>query len=159
MHVAEKDPTQRVRRNRMYMLVALICVLAATGLLYLFMKDIAAKRAAQHKQSFMSYVTANHLGTLVEIDSGTGLDPMSYVLEVNHPVPDAEKASFALDLMRRYAEYDHGTLLSISYVQPGTTKHTSIAEIHYNPVDHTVIVTVHLDSGETKTITQSVNWQ
>jgi hypothetical protein len=159
MHVAEKDPTQRVRRNRLYMLVALICILAITGLLYLFMKDIAAKRAAQHKQSFMSYVTENHLGTLVEIDSGTGLDPMSYVLEIDHPVPDTEKASFALDLMHRYAEYDHGTLLSISYVQPGTSKHTPIAEVHYNPVNHAVVATVHLDSGETQTVTKKVDWQ
>ncbi len=158
MQVAGKDTDKRIKRNRTFMLVALCGILAITGLLYLAMKDIAAKRRAEHKQSFMSYVTEHHLGTLVEIDSGTGLDPMSYVLEVNQPVADSEKVSFALDLLHRYNQYDHGTLLSIAYVKPGTNQHKPIAEAHYNPVNHTVSLTVHLDSGETKTIVQNVNW-
>ncbi|GMA49681.1 hypothetical protein GCM10025857_10380 [Alicyclobacillus contaminans] len=155
---AELTAAKRRRRSRIYMVVTVVCIAAVMVFLYVSMKQITAQRMAQHKHSFMGYVTENHIGKLVEIDSGTGLDPMSYVLELSHPVADADKQSLLLQYMEKYVEDDRGTVLTVVYVHPDGHTQTPIGEAHYNPVDGRVSLSVHLDDGQTRSAVLRENW-
>ncbi|CAM3696126.1 hypothetical protein [Alicyclobacillus pomorum] len=152
------EPQRREKRSRLYMLVVFVGILVMMGFLYIAMKSITTQRLAEHKHSFMGYVTSNHVGKLVEIDSGTGLDPMSYVLQLDHPVPDSEKASFTIDMMQKYVQYDRGSVLTVVYVNPTTKVQIPVAEAHYNRVDGRVSVAVHMDNGETKSLVVKEKW-
>jgi hypothetical protein len=152
------DTQRRVKRSRMYMLVVFVGILIFMGFMYIAVKSITEQRLAEHKHSFMGYVTSNHIGKLMEIDSGTGLDPMSYVLQLDHPVPDSEKASFTMDMIQKYVQYDRGSVLTIVYLNPTTKIQTPIAEAHYNRVDGRVSLSIHMDNGETKSLVVKENW-
>jgi hypothetical protein len=148
----------RVRKAQRNMLIAIAAILIVIGLLYAYMQNIAATRAAQHKHSFLEYVTTNHLGSLITIDSGTGLDPMSYVMTLDHPLPDNQKEPFALEMSQRYYQYDHGQSLTVVYVDPRTHKQYQVAETQYNERTKQVAITVSDASGQPHQDVKQVNW-
>ncbi|MCL6452354.1 MAG: hypothetical protein K6T78_01860 [Alicyclobacillus sp.] len=140
-------------------IVAMVIAIALGGWwLYVYMQQVHAVRAAEHKHTFDEYVVTHHLGTLELIDSGTGLDAMSYVLTVNRPVPDAQRAAWAENLMRLYVQYDHGSLLTIQSINPTTHKPNPIAQCHYDDDTRQFQMTVDLSNGQTRVINQVVNW-
>lgn len=155
---AATETIKRRKKNQMFILIALLSIVLLIGLLFVAMQGIATKRAAEHKQSFMSYVADHQLGTLIEIDTGTGLEPMSYVLEVPHPISDAEKESFALDMIQKYVQFDHGSTMTITYVPPGSKEQHVIANAHYDRDKKTATITVHLENGQNQTTVHNVNW-
>lgn len=152
------DVRHRRRRSRIHMLIVLVLILLVTGLLFAYMLNLSAKRAAEHKHSFMEYVTTHHLGDLTEIDTGTGLDPMSYILTLNHVLPDADRTNFALDLSQRYFTYDRGQQLTIVYVDPSTHKQYPVAETHYDRQTKKLTLNVTSQSGQTTQTVLTVHW-
>lgn len=149
---------KKMRRSQLYMLVTLFCILIVTGLLFLSMKQISHQRASEHKHSFMEYITVNKIGTLKEIDSGTGLDPMSYIVTINHAVPDQDLETFATNLIQRYVMYDRGQILSVVYVNGQTGKQVPVAEANYNDDEHILTLTLTFQSGQMKKIIKNVDW-
>ncbi|MCL6594468.1 MAG: hypothetical protein K6T31_10860 [Alicyclobacillus sp.] len=77
---------------------------------------------------------------------------------VEHPIPDADKATFTYQLSHLYAEYDHGQSLTIVYVNPQTHRQVPIAEAQYDDDNHRLTLTLTLDNGQTVTQTQTVDW-
>jgi hypothetical protein len=148
----------RRRRNQRWMIAVVLIILAVSSLLYVYMKQVAAARAKEHKHSFYEYVLTNHIGTLTEIDTGTGLDPMSYIVTLHHSIADSAKAAFAEDLMKHYVQYDHGSVLSIVYLDPKTNRRQPLAECRYDRLQGTVTITVTFDSGQTQVVRRQVNW-
>lgn len=148
----------RVQKSQKYMIVAIVSILIVTVLLFLYMQHVAGQSAAKHKHSFMEYVTTNHLGALMTIDSGTGLEPMSYIMTLNHPLADNAKESFVMDMSHRYYEYDHGQALTIVYVNPKTHQQYPIAEAHYDRVVKKLAVNITEQSGQTLQFVKQVNW-
>lgn len=149
---------RKSRRTRVYIIIVALLIAAAGGYLYVYMKQTAALRASQHKHSFYEYVVTHQLGKLTLIDTGTGIDPMAYVLQLNQNVPDAKRVTFAENLAHLYAEYDHGSMLTIVYVDPGTHKKSVIAESHWDDDNKQLQLTVTSSSGQITQINQHVNW-
>lgn len=149
---------RRTRRTRIYMIVVFLAIAVASWYLYDDMQHMASVRSVQHKETFYQYVTEHDLGTLTLIDSGTGVDPMAYVLQLQQPVPDDQRQAFAMNLAHLYAEYDRGSDLTIVYVDPATHKQTVIAESHYDDDQQTVQLTIDQSDGTPKQITRSVDW-
>jgi hypothetical protein len=116
------------------------------------------QRAAQHKHTFAEYVATQQVGTLSLIDTGTGIDPMAYVLTLNNNVPDGQRVAFTQNLAHLYAEYDHGSSLIIVYADPATHKQKVIAESHYDDDHQQLQLIVNLSSGQTQQVDQHVDW-
>lgn len=154
----EVSPKRRTRRTQMGIIIFVLALAVAGGYLYVYMKQTARTVAAQHKHTFYEYVVTHKLGTLAEIDTGTGIDPMSYILTLSKNVPDNQRVSFATDLARRYAEYDHGSILTIVYVNPKTHKQQAVAESHYDDDHKQLQLTVTFSSGQTQQINERENW-
>ncbi|MCL6625294.1 hypothetical protein [Alicyclobacillus shizuokensis] len=121
------------------------------------MHHIAAAREAAHQHTFMEYVTVHHLGTLTVIDSGTGLDPVSYVLTVRRPVSVNDREALLTRLMKKYYEYDKGELLSVVYRSP-TGQDQPIGSAHYDDSTGRLQLTINLDSGGTRVVNRDEHW-
>lgn len=149
---------RRNHRARLYIVLMIVVIALAGWYLDSYMNKVAGQRAQQHKQTFYQYVVTHHLGKLLLIDSGTGLDAMAYVLQMPNQIPDSQRASFAENLMHLYVKYDHGTLLSIVYVNPSTQVRLPVAECHYDMDSREFNMTItHLD-GNTTQSDETVNW-
>jgi hypothetical protein len=157
-NTGEGNQAGKVRKSQVYMAAAIVAILLLIGSLYVYMQHVASQRAALHKHSFMEYVATNHLGSLMTIDSGTGLDPMSYVMTLDHTLPDDQRQSFALDMGHRYYEYDHGQTLTIVYVDPKTHKQFPLAESQFDRFTEKLTLSVTKQSGQTQQVVQQVNW-
>lgn len=140
------------------MIVSFLVILALGAWIYFQMQAIGAKRASQHQYTFTEYVQNHHLGTLLTIDDGTGLDPISYVLNLNQPVADSAREALIVQLMKVYATRDHGVLLTLDYVDPTTKQSHAIAEANLNDDTNTLILTVHYTDGTEKVTTEHVKW-
>ncbi|GGJ01436.1 hypothetical protein GCM10010885_08310 [Alicyclobacillus cellulosilyticus] len=138
---------RRTRRSRVWLVVWLTGILAIPLSLYEAVGLIEAERAKAHKQSFYQYVVEHRIGTLTEIDDGTGLSPVSYVLSVAHPPPPADWEAFAVRMMRLYATFDHGQLLTIVTSDPRTGRQRTIADAAYDARRGQMSVTVYLPDG------------
>ncbi|MBX5435979.1 MAG: hypothetical protein IRZ33_02025 [Alicyclobacillaceae bacterium] len=148
----------RSRRNRLWMIVSLVVLVGIAASLYAAMRQIAAQRAREHKQSFYQYVVTHHIGSLQEIDDGTGFDPVSYLLTINHPLPADQAFAFATNLMKRYVLFDHGQLLSIVYKDPQSGRQRPLADVHYDDDAHVLSVTVTDASGNARHYVRHVDW-
>ncbi|MCL6515926.1 hypothetical protein [Alicyclobacillus sp.] len=149
---------RRRRRSQVYLILS-ITVLAAMLLgLYLYMRQVAAARAAEHKHSFYEYVISHHIGQLTDIDTGTGIEPMAYVLTLNHPLPADQRVSFAIEMAHLYAQYDHGTSLTIVYNDPATKRQQTLAETQYDPGARVLTVVWSDGEGQMRSQKQSVDW-
>jgi len=148
----------RIKRNRIYMIVVFIAIVVVTSTLFFAIRVIGAQRAVAHKHSFYQYIVTHHIGTLQEIDDGTGLDPLSYVLTLNHPVPEHQLQSYATDLMHKYVLYDSGSTLTIEYKALGQTKPTQLAQANFDDDAGALILTLHPQSNNSRQIVQHVNW-
>jgi hypothetical protein len=146
------------RRTQMYMIIIALAIAAASGYLYLYMKQTAALRSAEHKHTFTEYVTDHKLGKLVLVDTGTGIDPMAFVLQLADNVPDIKRETFAQNLAHLYAKYDHGALLTIVYIDPKTHKQYPIAESNYDDDTKQLQLTVTLSSGNREQFNKHVDW-
>jgi len=149
---------RRNRRARLTIIAMIVVILLAGWYLYIDMQKIGVQRAQQHKHTFYEYVTTHHLGNLVLIDSGTGLDAMAYILQMPKQVANDKRAGFAENLMHLYVQYDHGTLLSIVYVNPKTQTRLPMAQCHYDDDTHQFNMTVTHPDGSTTEVNQTVNW-
>ncbi|MCL6547628.1 MAG: hypothetical protein K6T30_01815 [Alicyclobacillus sp.] len=150
--------TRRVRRTRVWMVVILLILAGVSSSLYIAMRQIAAERERQHKQSFYQYVVTHHIGSLQEIDDGTGFDPVSYLLTLDHPVPPGRIAAFATHLMKLYVTFDHGQILSIVYKDPHSGRQRPLADVHYDDDAHVLTVTVTDASGNAQRYLRHVDW-
>jgi hypothetical protein len=131
-----------VIRNRAYIVVTFLVIVALSAWLFVEIDVIAGQRAKAHKHSFYEYVLTHHIGKLEEIDDGTGLNPLSYVLTLDHNIPDDKLQSYVYDLIRLYAAYDHGQTLTIM-VNTASLRHpVQIAQAHYD--DDEDVLTLHL---------------
>ncbi len=156
--MTEVSPKRRTTRTQIYIVIVALLIVAATGYVYVYMRQAARTAAAKHQQTFDEYVLTHKLGKVAEIDTGTGIDPMSYILTLTKSVPDNQRAAFATDLAHRYAEYDHGSVLIIVYVNPQTHKQQPIAESHYDDARKQLQLTVTFSSGQTQQINEHENW-
>lgn len=154
----EGNQAKRVRKSEIYMVAAIVAILLLIGSLYVYMQHVAAQRAALHKHSFMEYVATNHLGSLMTIDSGTGLDPMSYVMTLDHTLSDSQRESFTVDMAHHYYEYDHGQSLTIVYVDPKTHQQYPLAESQFDRYKEKLTLSITNQSGQTHQVVQQVNW-
>jgi DNA-binding transcriptional regulator YbjK len=152
------DVKRRKARSQVYLAIA-IAVLALMMLgLYAYMRQVAAARAAAHKHSFYEYVVTHHIGQLTDIDTGTGIEPMSYVLTLGHPLPVDQRLSFAVEMARLYALYDHGQSLTIVFADPATKRQQTLAETQYDAQARQLTVLWADDQGSMHTVKQPVNW-
>lgn len=149
---------RRQRFNRWMMVMFMALVACGLGALYLTMHRIAAQRAQAHAHTFDEYVITHHVGELTTIDDGTGIDPASYVLTLDHPVPVQRAAAFTTTLMKLYVTYDRGQILTLVYLDPKTGKRHPIAEAEYNDDHKTLSVTVSTSDGVGTRITRHVDW-
>ncbi|MCL6444074.1 MAG: hypothetical protein K6T83_11565 [Alicyclobacillus sp.] len=151
-----------VRRRTLQTRAAIVIVMLLIGLailgLYAAMKQIAAARKAAHKVSFYQYVTLHHIGTLTNIDDGTGFDPNSYVLTLSSQIPAASEQEYVTSLMKRYVEYDNGQLLTIVYQDPRTHAQHPVATVHYDDDEHVLTVALTMATGKTERIVKHVDW-
>lgn len=137
------NPTHsRVIRNRAYMAITFLVVVGLFTWLLVEMNIIAGERAKAHKHSFYEYVVTHHIGKLEEIDDGTGLDPISYVLTLDHNIPDDKLQSYVYNLIQRYVAFDHGETLTIMVKTASLGHPTQIAQAHYD--DDEDVLTLHL---------------
>jgi len=145
-------------KNRLLMIFILVIILILCGSLYYEIGVIAKRRRLEHKHVFYQYVVTHHVGQLTEIDGGTGLDPLSYLLTIDYRVPDKQLPTFTTDLMKKYVTEDSGETLSIIYKDPQTGARTPIADVHFDDSSGTVSETFHYQTGQTKQITEKVGW-
>lgn len=148
----------RIKRNRMYMIIVLIAIIAITSTLFYAIRVIGKERSAAHKHSFYEYIVTHHLGTLQEIDDGTGLDPLSYILVLNQPVPESDLQAYTTDLMHKYVIYDSGSTLTIEYKPPGQTKPIQLAQANFDDDAGALILTLHPQSSQSRQVVMHVNW-
>lgn len=146
------------RHNRLLMFAVLMIFLAVVGLLVVALRRAEIKAASEHKHTFVEYVAAHHLGRLVLIDDGTGLDPSFYMLELYHPVPDAQEESEAIFLMKYYVQNDNGQAMSIVYTDPKTGKRRPMAEINFDDDEHLLNLTLINQEGVSRKIVRHENW-
>lgn len=157
--MAVQSPSRTANtKTRVLMVVILILILSTVGVLYLVMKNMSKQAQQENKHTFYEYVVTHHIGRLVLIDDGTGLDPASYMLELPQPIPPSQAENFSMNLMKLYVTYDHGQILSIVYTDPVTKKHHPIADIHYDDDRKLVTLTLTDQTGQTHRIVQHVNW-
>lgn len=150
---------QGAKRTQIYMVIVALAIIAASGYLYYYMKHQGTIHQAQNQHTFAQYVANHHLGQLALIDTGTGVDPMTDVLNLNQSVPDAQRQAFALNLAHIYAKYDHGSSLIIMSMKDSTThKQSVIAESHWDDDKSQLQLTVTTSSGEIKQLNQHVDW-
>lgn len=140
------------------MIVGAIVILLLAAWLDIEMRAIGRARAAEHQHTFTEYVQTHHLGTLVTIDDGTGIDPVSYLLNLSHPVADKQREALALQLMKIYATEDHGQLLTIAFIDPRTKVSEPVAEADLNDESNTLQLTVHFTNGTERVTTRHVQW-
>jgi hypothetical protein len=145
-------------RTRAWIVVVALTITALVLTIIPVMRHIAAARRAEHQHTFMEYVTLHHLGTLTVVDSGTGLDPISYVLTINRPVPISDRQQYITELMKRYYLYDKGEVLSVVYHDPRTGRDQPIASAHYDDTRHALQLTINQPSGDTRIVTEHVVW-
>ncbi|MCL6632790.1 MAG: hypothetical protein K6T63_09165 [Alicyclobacillus herbarius] len=160
MHSQQIDRVQSGRqqwRTRAWIVLMAVIITALVLTLIPVMHRIATARQATHKHTFMEYVTTHHLGTLTVIDSGTGLDPVSYMLTVPRPISASERQAFITRLMQKYYLYDKGELLSIVYRSKNGDTHP-LASAHYDDTTDTLQLTINLPSGNTQVVRQHVRW-
>ncbi|QSO48998.1 hypothetical protein [Alicyclobacillus mengziensis] len=154
----DSQPRRSSRRTQISIIIFVLAVLTASGYLYVYMKHTAALRAAEHKYTFSEYVSDHRLGKLVLIDTGTGIDPTAYVLQLSSNVPGSKREAFAENLAHLYAKYDHGALLTIVYIDGKTHKQYPIAESNYDDETKQLQLTVTLSSGNLEQINKHVDW-
>lgn len=146
------------RKTRLWILAFLVIVIAVVASLLFALRRAEVQAAAQHRQTFVEYVADHHLGKLVLIDDGTGLDPSFYMLELNKPVPDTKEESEALFLMKFYVVHDHGQALSIVYTDPKTGKRRPMADINYDDDKDILNLTLTNQEGVSRKIVRHENW-
>lgn len=146
------------KRTRIVMLVVLVCILAAFAEVYVFMRKTGAQRAAEHKISFYEYVVQHHVGQLTDIDDGTGFDPNSYVLTIDHRIQDAKIKEYALRLMKLYVMYDRGQALTVMVQPSPKLRALPMADVVYNDESHVVTLSVMEKNGDIRSSVLHVNW-
>jgi hypothetical protein len=132
----------RVVRNRAYIVITFLVIVALSAWLLAEINIIAEQRAKAHKHSFYEYVVTHHIGKLEEIDDGTGLNPLSYVLTLDHNVSNTQLQSYVYDLIHRYVAYDHGQTLTVMVATASSGHPIQIAQAHYD--DDEDVLTLHL---------------
>jgi len=146
------------RLTRLSMFAVLTIALAAVGSLYAVLRKAEAQAQMLHKQTFVEYVAKHHMGQLYLIDDGTGLDPSSYMLVLNHPVPDVQEESLTMQLMQLYVQYDHGQALSIVYTNPKTDKRRPLADVNFDDDNKVLVMTITNQEGVSHKIVRHENW-
>lgn len=139
------------------MIVAIVILLSG-WYLESYMHKAAISRAKQHKHTFYEYVVTHNLGTLTLIDTGTGIDPMAYILQLKSPLADNQREAFAKNMAHLYAQYDQGSTLTIEYVNPTTHKISVIAESQWTDDTGKLQLTVTFSDGHITQLNEHVNW-
>ncbi|MDQ0190304.1 hypothetical protein JI721_09765 [Alicyclobacillus cycloheptanicus] len=153
------SPAARSRlKTRIGIAIGVLVILALGAWIDIDMKNVAAARAADHQMTFAEYVHNHHLGTLVTIDDGTGLNASAYDLQLSKPVPDGQRTALALELSEVYAKDDHGELLTIDYTDPKTKLDEPIATCTLDPNLENLTVTVHFTNGQQQVVHKHVDW-
>jgi hypothetical protein len=60
--------------------------------------------------------------------------------------------------MHQYVTYDHGSLLTIVYVDSLTKKQYTLAEAVYNDGKHELQITLSYQNGNAQSIDEAENW-
>lgn len=123
------------------------------------MRSISRIRSLEKQHTFYEYVVTHHIGYLEEIDDGTGMDPQSYVLELNSNVSSSHLLSFTMNLMKLYYQYDNGSTLTIMASKTSLQSHNHpIAQAHYDDDRGTLYITLNPVNQPVRTIKLSPKW-
>ncbi len=144
--------------TRVGIIVVFVLITAAALSLLPVVDRIGAERQKQGKLSFDEYVRNHHLGKLSLIDTGTGIDPVSDVLTVAQNIPDAQRRSFVMNLMKRYVEYDNGQSLSVMYANPTLKRNVPVGFAEYDDDTHKLQLDITYQNGQVETVTETVHW-
>lgn len=146
----------RVKRNYVYISLVVVGICAAMGYLLISMSHIAKQKKQAHAHTFFQYVVTHHIGTLTEVDDGTGLDPQSYVLNIPNPISPKLLPAWTENLMRLYYQYDDGSTLSVFANEPHQKSPVEIAQAYYDGDNQILMMTIL--SGKTQSIKEHIVW-
>lgn len=148
---------QKVRRNRILILVGAAVVLAFT-FAFAHLTMTAIKIRKNTSDVFMQWVIDNHIGKAKLFHDSTGFDNDFMTVTVNKPTPVKQLQQQTLTLMKEYQHFDGGESLTVQYQPPGKSKAVQESTAEYVSGSNTVFITLHQGMKPDKVVKTHVNW-